>query len=635
VNAPPVVLVLVGGGPRAAGLIERIAVNAPELFPAAALEIHVVDPHPPGAGRVWRYEQSELLRMNSMAVDVTMFTDASVVCDGPVRPGPSLADWAVLARSGDLDVDLPDDVRAELDRLEPTTFPSRRLQSAYLGWFYRDAVAALPSGITVRHHLSTVRRITGSPHGRQRVWLADRTSPLVADAVVLTLGHLDAEIGAEERELADHAAAHGLAYLPPDYSADSDLSAVLAGADVVLRGFGLAFIDLMVLLTQGRGGRFEHTADGLRYRPSGREPRIHVGSRRGVPYHSKTGYRLQGDPLPLPRFFDGDAVDALLGSADEFDFRADVWPLLAKEIAWGYFHELFTGHPERVALPWPEFAAAFAELDWYSAGMAALVSSSVPRAEDRIDFEQLDRPLAGLAFASAEEFQEHLRAYVEADVARRSDPAHSADLGAFMALLSIYGQLPRVLNSPKLSPSSRLAHADGWWAGFFSFLASGPPPDRLEELLALSHAGIVQFLGADMWVRPEDGAFLAGSASTPDVVRATGLVEARLPSHSLTTTADPVLRTLREAGDVAEERLSDGRPTGLVRVSVEDNRLIGRNNEPHPRRFALGPFTTGRAFAAFARPGTNAPGFRQNDTVARTLLRLLAAEGTAQSESVA
>lgn len=630
------VLVLVGGGPRAAGLVERLAVNAPELFPGAALDVHVVDPHPPGAGRVWRYEQSELLRMNSMAVDVTMFTDASVVCDGPVRPGPSLAEWAGLVTSGGLSgVDLPADVLAELDRLEPTTFPSRRLQSAYLAWFFRDAVEALPPGITVHQHRTSVRRITGSPQGRQRVWLADRSTPLVADAVVLTLGHLDAEIGAEERELVDYASANGLAYLPPDYSADSDLSSVREGADVVLRGFGLAFIDLMVLLTQGRGGRFEESADGLRYVPSGREPRIHVGSRRGVPYHSKTGYRLQGDPLPLPRFFDGQVVDELLASPVEFDFQADVWPLLAKEIAWGYFHELFTGHPERVALPWNEFAAEFAGLPWYSTGMAALVESSVPLVEDRIDFERLDRPLAGLVFATGEEFQEHLRAYVEADVARRSDPAFSADLGAFMALLSVYGQLPRVLNSPKLSPASRLAHADGWWGGFFSFLASGPPPDRLEELLALSRAGIVNFLGADVWVRAEDGAFVAGSASSPDVVRATGLVEARLPAHSLGRTADPVLRALRGAGDVVEEKLSDGRSTGLVRVSPEDNRLIERNGTAHPRRFALGPFTTGRAFAAFARPGTNAPGFRQNDGVARALLRLLAAEGSGNAESVA
>ncbi|WNV90475.1 FAD/NAD(P)-binding protein [Umezawaea sp. Da 62-37] len=634
-NAPPLVLALVGGGPRAAGLIERIAVNAPELFPGGALEIHVVDPHPVGAGRVWRYEQSALLRMNSMAADVTMFTDDSVVCDGPVRTGPSLAEWAEAVRSGGLsDVDLPADVLEELDRLLPTTFPSRRLQSAYLAWFHRDAVAALPAGITVRQHRAKVVRVTGSPRGGQRVWLADRDRPLVADVVVLSLGHLDAQIGVEEKEMLSYADEHGLAYLPPDYSADSDLSAIRAGEDVVLRGFGLAFIDLMVLLTQGRGGKFAPTPDGLRYEPSGQEPRIHVGSRRGVPYHSKTGYRLQGDPLPLPRFFDAAVADRLLDRPGTFDFKADVWPLLAKEIGWGYYHELFTGHPDRVSLPWQEFAAAYTALSWYDAEMAALVEAAVPAEEDRLDFERLDRPLAGLEFADGESLQEHLRDYVEADVARRSDAAFSADLGAFMALLSIYGQLPRVLNSPKLDPGSRLAHADGWWMGFFSYQASGPPPDRLEELLALSRAGIVRFLGADMWVRAEDGVFLAGSASAPDVVRATGLVEARLPAHGLAETADPVLAALRGAGDVVEELLSDGRSTGLVRVA-DDNRLIGRDGVAHPRRFALGPFTTGRAFAAFARPRTNAPGFRQNDGVARTLLRLLAAEGEGRSESVA
>jgi len=631
-------IVIVGGGPRAAGLVERLGTSAAELFPGAPLEIHVVDPHPPGAGRVWRYEQSALLRMNSMAEDVTMFTDASVVCDGPIRPGPSLAGWAELVRAGELsDVDLADDVRAELAVLEPTTFPTRRLQSAYLAWFFRDAVGTLPEGSTVRVHATKVVRVTGSPQVRQRVWLADRDTPLVADAVVLALGHLDAEVRPEHAELAAFADEHGLLYLPPDYSADTDLSVIPEGADIVLRGFGLAFIDLMVLLTEGRGGRYTTDSDGRpRYLPSGREPRIHVGSRRGVPYHSKTGYRLQGDKPQLPKFFDTAAIEALLNSADRLDFKADVWPLLAKEIAWGHYYELFTGHPDRVRLPVAEFSARFTELPWYSEGMRGLERLAVPAAEDRIDFERLDRPIAGLTFDSTAAFQDFLRSYVEDDVARRSDPGHSADLGAFMALLSVYGHLPAVLGSPKLSAESRFRDADQWWHGFFSYLASGPPPDRLAELLALSRAGVVRFVGADMWVRPdaEEGVFLAGSASVPEVVRATGLVEARLPSHELARTADPVLRALHGAGDVAEELLADGESTGLVRVAEADNRLLDGEGTPHPRRFAVGPYTTGKAFAAFARPHTNAPGFRQNDAVARALLRFLSAEA-ADDESVA
>ncbi|MEU4801770.1 FAD/NAD(P)-binding protein [Actinosynnema sp. NPDC023587] len=598
------VVVLVGAGPRASGLIERIAANAPELLDGP-VEVHLVDPFAAGSGRVWRHEQSPLLRMNSMAEDVTMFTDSSVVCDGPVRPGPSLAEWAAELSAADPDAG----VRAGSAAVEPTSFPSRRVQGAYLKWFHREAVAALPPGSSVHVHPTKVVRLTGSPQVRQRVWLADRSEPLVADVVVLALGHLDTEPSPEHLKMADYAAEHGLAYLPPDYTADADLSSVPAGADVVVRGMGLAFVDLAVLLAEGRGGAFVRIGDELHYAASGREPRLHVGSRRGVPYHSKTGYRLRGEPPGAPTFF---RAAELLAGDGVVDFRRDAWPLMAKEIAHGYYRELFTGHPTRVSVPWPEFAARFAALDWYGAEMRELERSALPRESDVLDFERLDRPIDGVTFATPEGFQQFLRAYVAADVERRSSAEHSADLGAFLALLGVYGQFA------VLAASGRLVGDDGWWHGFFSYFASGPPPDRLEELLALARAGVVSFLGADTWVEAEDGVFLAGSASVPGhVVRARGLIEARLPVHSLEHTADPLLRSLVAAGDVSDVR-------GLVEVDAEDSRIVDASGVPHPRRFAVGPYTTNKAYAAFARPRTNAPAFRQNDEVARALLRFLA-----------
>ncbi|MCE6996754.1 FAD/NAD(P)-binding protein [Saccharothrix sp. S26] len=610
------VIVLVGAGPRASGILERLGANAPELFDGP-LEVHLVDPFAPGAGRVWRHEQSPLLRMNSMAEDVTMFTDASVTCEGPIRPGPSLAQWAASCLAG---VELEPGVRAELAAMEPTSFPSRRVQSAYLKWFHDRAVSSLPPGSSVTAHPTKVVRITGSAQVRQRVWLADRAEPLVADVVVLVLGHLDTVLAPEHRELVDYAAAHGLTYLPPDYTADTDLSVVPAGADVVVRGMGLAFVDLAVLLGEGRGGRFVREDGTLRYVPSGREPRLHVGSRRGTPYHSKTGYRLRGAPPEPPRFF---VASRLLDRPGEVDFRRDAWPLMAKEIAHGHYRELFTGHPERVRGSWEAFSARFTELDWYSDDMRALERAAVPAQADRIDFERLDRPIDGLTFPSPEDFQEFLRGHVTADVARRSDAGFSADLGAFLALLGVYGQFA------ELSASGRLRGDDGWWHGFFSSIASGPPPDRLEELLALSRAGVVRFLGADTWVRAQGGVFLAGSPSVPShVVRATGLIEARLPVHSLPHTADPLLRSMAAAGDVTDV-------DGLVLVDPADSRVVDGTGRPHARRFAVGPYTTRKAYAAFARPNTNAPNFRQSDEVARDILRFLAAAAGGADESVA
>lgn len=572
-------LVIVGAGPRGTGILERIAANAPD-HAGLELDIHLVDPFPPGGGRVWRQAQSPLLWMNSQSQDVTMFTDDTVELDGPILPGPALHEWADL------------DGRA---------FADRQLQGAYLRWVYEQSVAALPPGVTVRHHPRRALRVSGPREGRQQVWLEGRARPLLADTVILAQGHLDAELDEEQRELSAYAHDHGLVHLPPDFTADSDLSALAPGEDVLVRGFGLAFVDLMVLLTEGRGGRYE----GDTYLPSGREPVLHVGSRRGIPYHSKIGYDWTGERPPLPRFLGPAEIDELLARPDGYDFRRDVWPLIDKELGFAHYHRLFTAHPERSTVAWADFEEKYAAAEPLSAELQALVVSAVPDPADRLDLTALDHPLDGVRHTSYEELQNGLRGYITADLERRYDPAHSPDLAVFLGLLSVYGQVVR------------LGDIGSWWHGFFSYLASGPPGPRLRQLLALSRAGVVKFIGADMRVTAEDGVFRATSATVPgSVVEARALVEARLPHPTLARTRDQLLRELYEDGARAT-------PAGLLAVDPEDGRVLHRDGTAHPRRFALGPHTNARGAGAFTRPRTNSPSFRQNDATARAVLAFL------------
>ncbi|MES9522695.1 FAD/NAD(P)-binding protein [Streptomyces capoamus] len=572
-------LVIVGAGPRGTGILERLAANAPELYAGPGLDIHLVDPHPPGGGRIWRQEQSPLLWMNSQAEDVTMFTDDTVTMAGPVREGPTLHEWAGL---------------------DGRTFPDRQLQGRYLRWVYDRARAGLPPNVTVHHHPHRALRVDGPREGRQRVWLEDRPHPLPADLVILAVGHQDAELDPEQTALSAYAREHGLVHLPPDFTADSDLSALEPGAPVVVRGFGLAFVDLMVLVTEGRGGRYE----GDTYVPSGREPVLYVGSRRGVPYHSKIGYDWTGDRPPLPRFFGPAEVADLLARPGGFDFRRDVWPLVEKELGFAHYHRLFTAHPGRTAIAWTDFEEKYAAAG-DPAETRALVAAAVPDPADRLDLGALDRPLEGVRYASHDDFQDGLRAYVEADLTRRHDPAHSADLAVFLGLLSVYGQLVR------------LGDIGSWWHGFFSYLASGPPGPRLRQMLALSRAGLLRFVGAGMAVTAEDGVFRATSPTVPGFsVEARALVEARLPEPTLGRARDSLLRELHADG-AAET------PEGLLRVDPGDGRILDRAGRPHPRRFALGPYTDARAPGAFTRPRTGGPAFRQNDATARAVLALL------------
>ncbi|MFG2605175.1 FAD/NAD(P)-binding protein [Streptomyces sp. NPDC048514] len=572
-------LVIVGAGPRGTGVLERLAANAPELYTGPGLDIHLVDPHPPGGGRVWREEQSPLLWMNSHAQDVTMFTDETVTMDGPVREGPTLHEWAAM---------------------DGRTFADRRLQGRYLRWVYERARAGLPPGAEVHHHPRRALRVTGSRDGRQQVWLEGGTRPLLADLVVLALGHLDAEPDDEQAGLAAYAAEHGLIHLPPDFTADSDLSALRAGGPVLVRGFGLAFVDLMVLLTEGRGGRYE----GGAYLPSGREPVLYVGSRRGVPHHSKIGYDWTGDRPPLPRFLGPAEVRELLARPGGFDFRRDVWPLVEKELGFAHYHRLFTAHPDRTAMAWTDFEERYATAG-DPAEARALIAAAVPDPADRLDLAALDHPLAGVRYPSHEAFQDGLRGYVEADLSRRHDPSYSADLGVFLGLLSVYGQLVR------------LGDTGPWWHGFFSRLASGPPGPRLRQMLALSRAGLLRFVGADMAVTAEDGVFRATSPTVPDFrVEARALVEARLPAPTVGRARDGLLRELHDDG-------AGENPAGLLRVDPGDGRILDGAGRPHPRRFALGPYTDAGTPGAFTRPRTGGAAFRQNDATARAALDFL------------
>lgn len=633
-NAPTVVFV--GGGPRTAGILDRLAANRPELFDAP-LNFHVVEPHTAGSGRIWRYDQHPGLMLNSAAADVTMFTDASVQCDGPVADGPALADWAAGVLDGSIaDVpELPAELRRQLKELTGATFPTRQLQSAYLEWFFRHAVARLAPHATVTVHQDTAVSVESVPdtageHNNDGGYLVRLAggAVLAADVVVTALGHTDSLPGAESAAWADFAARHGGFHAAPSYTTDVDYAPIAPGQDVIVSGMGLAFVDLLVLLMEGRGGRFEDTSDGgLAYLPSGAEPRIWAGSRRGVPYHSKISSQLRGEPAGPPRFFTAEAVAALLAVHGELDFRTQLWPLIAKDAGYGYYRELFTGYPDRTRMGWAEFAGRFGAVDWYSPERARLVAEAVPDGQLHLDLEQLDHPFADRELSGLAEVQAAVTDHIEHDLRLRTGPDHSETLALFMALLRVYMELGRLVPPERLnSRSQQTVH--GWWHGFFSFVDSGPPPRRLREMLALHRAGVLRFLGPGLEITAEEesGRFVATSAQAGVTVTAAALIEARLPAPSVARSANPLLRQLHRSGFGAEQQLlsADGlHSTGRLLVS-DHNELLSPVGERRSRLFGVGPGTSGWGAGAFARPGTNAAPFRENDALARRILTVLA-----------
>ncbi|RGE20773.1 FAD/NAD(P)-binding domain-containing protein [Leucobacter sp. wl10] len=645
-TAPPVRIVCIGAGPAAAMLLERIVANRAQTAPGARLEVRLVDPHPPGGGRIWRRDQSPLLKLNSMLEDVAFFTDPSCRIEGPIEPGPTLAEWVRAVREGRIARPAWSDAALdrEIDGIGERDFPTRRLNNAYLSWALEETVLRGGDAVRVEWLEDVAVAVEEGAEGDrpQRVRLASGAG-LDADIVVYALGHSGAHPTNESIRLADFADRHGLGYVAPAFTADVDLGWVPSGADVIVRGMGLAAVDLVVLLTEGRGGRFERDGgrDGaLRYVPSGREPVLHLGSRRGVPYRSKITSRLSGDPVELEYL--GPGFHASLARRSEpLDFERDVRHLIAAEFVTGYYRELFTGHPDRVAAPWERFAPRLRRilngrhLGEASAELAGLIRAHVPDPDDRFDLDAFDRPLAFAdPLTEAEQRSAHttvhdrVREHIERDLRHRTSQRHSATLGLFMTALHVYLSLAEV--PPQLwSARSRTRDLPKRWHACFSYLASGPPGHRLEELIALAEAGAVRFLGGDLDLVADEergefavsGSAVVGSRTARSGASARILIDAWLPEASAARSDNPLLRGLVESGRVRELAVPDGPgdaapvlTTGLIEAAPD-----GRIDGPAPQ-FALGPFVAGPGGGAFTRPGIDSLPFRIHDRCARAIL---------------
>lgn len=543
-------LVVVGLGPRGIISIERLGA----LLPGSGVEcceLHLVEEHEPGAGKVWATDQHRELCMNTLAGAVTLFTDDSYTGPGPILPGPTQYEWCVAVREHlagadwTLDPPLRDAVRtggyeAELALTRPESHPSRALYGEYLVWCYERALSRLPSSVSVTVHDARATSISDD-EGRTVVTLSTGET-LAADSVVLATGWLDVGPGPADAALAEAVAEAGLTWVTPESPILQDLSGVPAGEPVIARGLGMGFFDTMALLTIGRGGRFVPSDEpgGLTYEPSGEEPVLYVGSRRGVPYRAKSLYGGLPPAAALEhlRARDWSTVPRPI------DFARDVWPLIVQDAYAVYYTTLYEEVPEAFVGDLEQVLAAIdtATPDSIDATVAPHVDPA-----HAFDLARLADPAAG-SYDSPESFDAFVADYVAADLAEAEKGTRSA-LKA--GLWSVSASRKFAIHLLTFDASDAVSHDEGLGSllAFGGMIGSGPPAFRNRQLLALQRAGLVHFIGPSTRVKVENGEFWACSPTVEgSTVRSRVLVDAWMRNHDLSRTRDDLMLSLVHAG---------------------------------------------------------------------------------------
>jgi uncharacterized NAD(P)/FAD-binding protein YdhS len=571
---------IIGLGSRGLGVLERIvALAGPKE--AGPIVIHVIDPACTGAG-VHDPGQPDYLLLNTTCGQVSMFPGPLSVGAATAASGPNLHEWAVerglrMAADGF-------SIGPAGRGLKATDFLPRRLLGEYLSWFYARVKRQLPDHVRLVEHRREAVDIDTGQAGGLVITLADGTG-VGADFAFLTTGYTPNASTAAERLITE------------PYPLPERLEPIAPGQTVAVGGFGLSAMDVLSGLTVGRGGRFRRDQGDIGYEPSGREPRIVLYSRSGVPCRARplvTRFEVSYDPL----VFTPASVDALRdrrgGPGAPLDFDADVMPLILTEM--------------RIAYRRGQARCAGADTE------QALVKELRSLAEDRPGalgdrLDELDAVLGPFDAAATFTGSAGLRlddgpAYQRwfADTLRR-------DLGEGLlgfawspvkAALDIVRELRDTVRYVADFGGLTAASADDFYRRTVPLMnraVVGPQWERHAELLALMSAGLVQVpLGpAPIMTRNGTGWTLTSTALAVSARRdADWLLPAQVPLPAAEESASPLLAALAGKGWI--RRSAPGR-RHVPGIDVDRHQHpVGADGAPHRRIWVLGPLCEGATF---------------------------------------
>jgi hypothetical protein len=597
---------VIGAGPRGISVVERVLAGYLALAPdeRPALGITILDPFNPGPGHVWRTGQSRLFLMNTPSLFPTVVPAGATAAELAVSPtGLSFDQWRILMTAPDTDADLTAGDREELEALTPGAFPSRAIYGRYLEWTYaRLEETAAASGVRLEHVRAEVLSITRPESGTGWSLEVAGEGILAADAVVLALGHLPAALSADQDRLRDAADRHNLRYLPPAVPSDVDFSVLPAGEPVLVRGLGLNFFDIMIQVTLGRGGCFVSSGKAagraLRYEPSGREPVLIAASRRGTPYRAKARLDSYVPRSVRLHYFTEEAAAAFRNQGILPGFDHDLWPLLHRDAVWAYYSTLARIAADELAEPANVFLDELrAALDLpgpeWDAAKERVLARFVPE-HRRTNLEALAQPLGRRPYRGAQDLDDAVLAYLEADAAGSAagedDPLKMA-IGALNAGRTL---LKAVVADGGLAEASWLTELRGWFEPLVEGLASGPPPERIEQLAALVRAGVVHFVGPDPRFDVDEarGVFTGTSPWSGTEYAAKTLVEAMMPANRVDRNISPLLGGMLRDGLARPKVMMAGDGTAVVTpgldVTLPPYRPVGISGEPQEDLYVLG-----------------------------------------------
>ncbi|MEN4703933.1 FAD/NAD(P)-binding protein [Pantoea agglomerans] len=353
-------------------------------------------------------------------------------------------------------------------------------------------VCLIPAEVTAIEPIGNLRfSLSAELNGQPRLFCANE--------VLLVTGHARraATSGKNNRYLAN----------PYPVSHTCASSVVPPSSQVGIRGMGLTAIDLILALTEGRGGHF--TSDNtsprrtaLHYSPNGNEPdRIVVSSRCGLFTRARSwlgtgNTRLRTSPWFLTR----EAIDQLRDVAGnttasrKIDAKRTLMPLIVLEMA-ALFHAAAAG--DVTTCPFPEQGKVSQLYQEFLQGASVEIGTITALANAEafsgmlFNPEEFFAPLVSISDKNIDSTEALIR-FIEFDNSQAlpgavRSPYKAAAEGVWRDLRSVFSY---ATDNGGLTPESHQYFVEKLYR-YHNHLSNGASLSSMEKILALLRAGIV------------------------------------------------------------------------------------------------------------------------------------------------
>ncbi|EMZ39889.1 FAD/NAD(P)-binding protein [Helicobacter bilis] len=440
---------IVGFGARGLSIFERLVSKVLSRNISKQIHVYIFEPYSLGSG-CHNPKQSRRMLANTVAAQMTIFADETICPNEFFIKGPNFYEYLI----------------SQGYSAEKNGYYARAMLGEYLEYSFSFIKTFIPKNMTLQHIQEFARSLTKE---HDYFILKTNQHSIKLHAVFVTTGHTESNNNSNE-----------FAAYPLTQSISN-----LSHKDIVaINGLGLSAIDIITLLTSGYGGYFEKRNDELVYHKSGKEPKILAFSRSNLPLMARAITQKETREQYQPVFFTQKLLTSLKQQKQQLDFQTDILPLIIKEMEYVYSYTYLARKSLKESF-------IFRNKYLLTDNVQQLLNQHIPK-EKQFSFSMLIEPIKNIT--SAQDFKEKMIAYLQNDIQEVSlgnltSPIKAAcdvlrDTRDILRLCIDFGGLSE--NSYRLFIKSFIP--------LNNRLCVGPPLIKIQELLALIKADIVEIL---------------------------------------------------------------------------------------------------------------------------------------------